>query len=141
MKLSSRAPVVLRLQRQEGLRRARAAARSLRAAFPSVQELRLDLKFEGPASNAPATQTHELHPPAPAFFEFPCPYADCDGRFDLTRVVESMLGSGGQHCEGLLECFGLRPGQGGSRQACGLRLRYQVRATCQQGVGPVPLHS
>lgn len=132
MKLSSRAPA-LGLQRQEGLRRARAIAQSLRAVFPSVRELRFDLAFENPASNPPATQTHVLHPPAPAFFEFPCPYANCDGRFDLTAAVESILRSNGQRSVGLLECAGLRARERGSRQPCGLRLQYQVSATYHLG--------
>lgn len=133
MKLSSGAPGAPRLQRQELLRRARAAAQPLRAAFPAVQALRLDLRFEGPATNVPATQAHVLHPPAAAFFEFACPYADCDGRFDLTQAVEGTLRRSGQHAHGVLECSGLRMRQLGAREPCGLRLEYQLETTYQAG--------
>ena len=131
MKLSSGAPAAPRLQRQELLRRARAAAQPLRAAFPAVQALRLELKFEGPVSNVPATQAHVLYPPAAAFFEFACPYADCDGRFDLTQAVESTLRRSGHQAHGVLECSGLRVRQRGAREPCGLRLEYQIQTTYQ----------
>jgi hypothetical protein len=130
MKLSSGTPAAPRLQRQELLRRARAAAQPLRAAFPTVQALRLDLKFEG-VSNVPATQAHVLYPPAAAFFEFACPYADCDGRFDLTQAVESTLRRGGPQAHGTLECTGLRVRQRGAREPCGLHLEYQIHTTYQ----------
>jgi hypothetical protein len=131
MKLSSGTPAAPRVQRQEMLRRARAAAQPLRAAFPTVQALRLDLKFEGPAANVPATQAHVLYPPAAAFFEFACPYADCDGRFDLTQAVESTLRRSGQQAKGTLECSGLRVRQRGVREPCGLRLEYRLETTYQ----------
>lgn len=131
MKLSSGAPAAPRLQRQELLRRARAAAQPLRAAFPAVHALRLELKFEGPVANVPATQAHVLYPPAAAFFEFACPYADCDGRFDLTQAVESTLRRSGPQAHGVLECSGLRVRQRGAREPCGLRLEYQIQTTYQ----------
>jgi len=80
-----------RQERMDRLRRDRAAALALRVAFPTVQHLRLELKFESTTSSTPTLQSHVLHPPARAFFEFPCPYADCDGQFDLTSAVKAAL--------------------------------------------------
>jgi hypothetical protein len=132
MKLSLVSPAAARQQRRDRLRRDRAAALALRAVFPDVQQLRFDLKFESRTSSTPAVQSHVLHPPAVAFFEFPCPYADCDGRFDLTPGVSAALTDPAHQTEGALECSGVRPADRGSRQPCQLRLTYRVTATYQR---------
>jgi hypothetical protein len=107
------------------LRRNRAAAPQLRVAFPGVQQLRLELKFEGQTTNIPASQSHVLHPPARAFFEFPCPYADCDGQFDLTGVVNLLLADRTAKAEGVLKCQGQRPDRRTTRAPCQLHLNYE----------------
>ena len=112
----------------ERLRRDRAASLVLRAAFPTVQELCLELKFTSTTANTPAFQSHRLHPPARAFFHFPCPYADCDGHFDLAAAVDTALADAASHSEGMLECSGLRAGERTTKQLCGLRLDYKVTA-------------
>src|SRR6201999_1785565 len=66
--------------RVERLRRDRAASKSLRVAFPAIQQLHLELKFAGTTANSPGAQSHVMHPPARAYFMFPCPYANCDGQ-------------------------------------------------------------
>jgi hypothetical protein len=111
------------------LRRERAAAPQLRAAFPRVQLLRLEMKFEGTTTNIPASQSHMLHPPARAFFEFPCPYADCDGQFDLTGVANRLLADGVSKAEGVLKCQGHRPDKNVTRIPCQLHLNYEFTAT------------
>ena len=134
MKLALVSPAAAREERRDRLRRDRAAALALRAAFPDVQQLRLDLKFESTASSTPAVQSLILHPPAQAFFEFACPYADCDGRFDLTPGVNAALTDPAHQAEGTLECSGVRPGERGLRQPCRLRLAYTVTATYQRDI-------
>src|SRR6185437_14292108 len=101
------------------------AALSLRASYPAVQQVRLELQFEG-LSNVPAAQSHVLHPPAQAFFDFPCPYADCDGHFDLTAAVNVALADPAHRAAGVLECPGLRPRDWASKQPCQLHLIYKV---------------
>src|SRR5205807_10286768 len=120
-----------RQERTERLRRDRAAAQALRVAFPAVQHLRLELKFESTTSSTPASQSHLLHPPARAFFEFPCPYADCDGQFDLTSAVNTALADPAHNAEGMLECSGLRAHDYASKRPCQLHLIYAVTATYQ----------
>jgi hypothetical protein len=117
-----------RQERTDRLRRDRAAALTLRATFPAVQQLRLELQFEG-TSNTPASQTHVLHPPARAFFDFPCPYADCDGHFDLSSAVSGALASKAQQTVGMLGCSGLRARNHASKQPCELQLSYRIVAT------------
>jgi hypothetical protein len=120
-----------RQDRADRLRRDRAAALELRAAFPALQQLRLELKFESTTANTPAAQSHILHPPARAFFTYPCPYADCDGQFDLTEAVSATLAEPSHQTEGMLECSGARARDHASKQPCLLRLVYTVIATCQ----------
>jgi hypothetical protein len=132
MRLSS-SPEASRQERADRLRRERAAARALRVAFPAIQQLRLELTFESSTSNTPVPQSHVLHPAARAFFEFPCPYADCDGGFDLTTAVDTALANKTGKTRGMLECSGQRPEQHGSRRPCKLHLSYAIAATYQSG--------
>jgi len=125
----ARSSAAARQERRDRLRRDRAAAATLRVAFPAVQRLRLELKFESSSAKAPTLQSHVLHPPAQAFFEFPCPYADCDGHFDLTGAVNAALADPAHHAAGVLECPGLRPWDWASKRACQLHLIYEVTAT------------
>ena len=120
------------------LRRERAAAPQLRVAFPGVQQLRLELKFEGVTTNIPASQSHVLHPPARAFFEFPCPYADCDGQFNLTGAISLLLAdrpskAGISKAEGVLKCQGQRPDRRTTRASCQLHLNYEFIVTYLSG--------
>jgi len=119
-------PRIPREQQRERMRRDRAAAQAVRVAFPAVQQLRLELEFSGVGATVPASQVHVLHPPARAFFEFQCPYADCDGRFDLTNAVEAALASPERRATGTLQCTGLRARDHLSKQDCALQLRYTV---------------
>lgn len=112
----------------ERMRRDRASAATLRAAFPNVELLRLELSFRA-AANAPTAQSHLLHPPARAFFRFPCPYADCDGQFDLASAVQAALADPAHQTQGRLECAGTR-NHSDSRRPCQLQLDYTVTATC-----------
>jgi hypothetical protein len=130
---SSSSPAVLRQEHKDRLRRDRAAAPSLRVAFPSVQQLRLELKFASTTTNIPASQSHVLHPPARAFFEFPCPYADCDGQFDLTAAVDLLLADRTSKAEGTLQCQGHRPDRRATRTPCQLQLTYEFTVTYSSG--------
>jgi hypothetical protein len=128
MKLGLISPAVARLERRERFRNDRAAALALREVFPAVQQLRFELNFESTTTSTPTSQSHVLHPPARAFFEFRCPYSDCDGQFDLTPAVNSALANPAHQAEGVLECCGARARDRGSKQPCQLRLLYTVTA-------------
>ena len=125
-------PSASRQERMDQLRRDRATAQLLREVFPTVQQLRIELKFEGPGASVPTPQSHVLYPPARAFFEYRCPYSDCDGRFDLDSAVKAALAGAAHRAEGVLECRGTRAGDRASRHPCLLRLVYEVTATFQQ---------
>jgi hypothetical protein len=116
-------------QRMDQWRRDRAAAASLRMAFPAIQQLRVEFEFAGSNANAPGSQSHVLHPPARAFFTYPCPYANCDGQFDLSQAVSAALDNPLLRAEGILECAGRRALKLDLRHPCQLRLLYTVIAT------------
>jgi hypothetical protein len=123
-----------RLQRQELWRRARAEAPTMRARFPRVERLRIELNFVDMAVHTPADQMHTMHRAAQAFFCFPCPYSDCDGRFELDAAVAAGLTASVPDCEGELQCTGHRLRDGDSDRPCGLQLRYAFSARyCQPG--------
>lgn len=117
-----------RLQRQDMWRRERAATPTMRNAFPRVEQLRLELKFVEGGPRLPADQAHTMHPAAQAFFAFPCPYTDCDGRFDLSAAVTEALSKSAHRREGEIACTGHRLSDGASDRTCGLRLRYVLTA-------------
>jgi hypothetical protein len=128
MRASARRTLPPRQERAERLRRDRSAALTLRASFPGVQHVRVELQFEG-TSNTPASQAHVVHPPARAFFDFPCPYADCDGHFDLSSAVSGTLSTTAHQTAGMLGCAGLRARDHASKQPCELQLAYRIIAT------------
>jgi hypothetical protein len=130
MKFALSAPT--RKEQVEQLRQDRALAPVLRTAFPTVQHLRIELRFQGSGPSVPTSQTHMLYPPARAFFEHLCPYADCDGQFDLEGAVRAALAHPTHRAEGVLECHGSRGQDPASRRACLLQLTYEVTATYQQ---------
>lgn len=115
--------------RMDQLRRDRSSAQVLRVVFPSVHQLRIELRFEGPFSNTPTSQSHVLYPPARAFFGYPCPYSDCDGHFDLEDAVKAALADDSNAATGTLECHGSRARDHASKQPCQLQILYEVRAT------------
>lgn len=122
---------ITRQARVDQLRRARAAAQALRAIYPEVGLLRIELTFADRRSISPAAQVHTLYPAARAFFTYPCPHSDCDGEFELEGAVRSAVCGGSQGARGSLVCGGARPGEKGSRRACELQLAYAITADHQ----------
>lgn len=114
--------------RSTQLRREREAAPKLRAVFPAIEQLRFELNFEGAGALTPVPQSHFLHPPARAYFSFPCPHADCDGRFALDEAVHAALEHPSHRAEGVLECSGSRASELASKPPCQLRLRFTLTA-------------
>lgn len=115
-----------RRQRHERLRRDRAAAQVIRSAYPAVATLALEFRFEAADARVPADQLHVMHPSARAFFEFQCPYADCDGQYSLAEEVRRALATSRKSTAGVLECSGSRVKDHTGRQPCGLHLHYTI---------------
>jgi hypothetical protein len=115
-------------QMRERQRRDRAASQPMRARYPQFASLRIEFDFSDDGKFTPAPQVTVMHPPAIAYFIFPCPYTDCDGEFNLAPVVEGMAKGEQPRDEGQLRCCGQRTGARGERANCGLILEYSVYA-------------
>lgn len=126
MRLVARSGQSLLEQRREVSRRKRAAAGTLDEQFPAVARVRIELSFPDTAGPAPARQLHDIYPPAPAYFDFSCPYGDCDGGFDLNKAASSVMKAATIHAEGTIECSGNRVGM--TRLPCTLRAHYRIAA-------------
>lgn len=100
----------------------------LRALFPDVTQLRIELEFVHEFGWAPSTQVHILHPPARALFRYPCPFAGCTGWFDLEMPIMQSLREGVTKFSGDLRCTGVRPRDRSTGNPCGVRLKYRVKA-------------
>ena len=129
MKFANTSQAGTRQGRMDQLRRDRSAAQALRAVFPAVHQLRIELKFDGPFSNTPTSQSHVLYPAARAHFGYPCPYFDCDGHFDLSDAVKAALADEANVSSGSLECNGSRVRDQALKQPCLLQIAYEVTAT------------
>lgn len=128
-------PEAARRDRLERLRRDRIAAQPMRRAYPRLTQLRVNLRFEDGSGLPPAAQAHTLHPPAAAFFRYPCPYADCDGQFDLTaQVAESAGAKTPREITRKVECQGVRMRDRLTGRRCGLTLEYTVSPDCQHDI-------
>lgn len=131
MRIVSRTTRSLLEQKREKSLRKRVAAGTIAKAFPRVEQIRLQLRFLPTAGSVPAAQIHALYPSAPAYFEFACPYGDCDGSFELNTVVGPLLTDTGARVEGTLHCSGTRTAAGMTRQPCRLRADYWIGAQYQ----------
>lgn len=133
MRLVARSGQSLIEQRREQSRRKRAAAGTLSSEFPTVERVRIELSFPVTSGPAPAAQAHVMYPPAPAYFEFACPYGDCDGGFDLNEIASSIMTSSTLHAQGTVQCSGSRIGM--SRLPCSLNAHYRVAAEYETRTG------
>ncbi|MGH8131369.1 MAG: hypothetical protein ACRES3_11000 [Steroidobacteraceae bacterium] len=131
MRIVSRTTRSLLEQKREKSLQKRAKAGALSKAFPNVEQVHVQLRFIATANPMPAAQVHALYPSAHAYFEFPCPYGDCDGSFDLNGVALPLLGNSAPQAEGTLQCSGSRTAGGMTRQPCKLRADYWISAKYQ----------
>ncbi len=94
MKLKTVGPEGARNLLREKQRRNRLMSKELRVQFPQLSSIRLDFAFSDETSQPPAPQSIVLHPPARAYFVYPCPYASCHGEFDLAANVADIAKQG-----------------------------------------------
>jgi hypothetical protein len=113
---------------RERQRRTRAATPALRVRYPQLDALRLEFEFSDGGLFTPTPQVTVLHPPASAYFCFPCPFSDCSGEFDLNSAISGMLRDGQSDCAGQLRCQGHRSIDGKSAAPCVLMLDYRIEA-------------
>jgi len=107
---------------RERQRRGRIATPAIRARYPRLASLQVDFEFSDRGGFVPSPQVTVLHPPAPAYFCFACPYGDCDGEFDLTEPVDLAVSSGESPSSAQVRCLGTRR----RGTACTLCLEYSI---------------
>lgn len=120
-------------EREEQLRKARAAAPTLRSSFPTTACVRVTLSFGQTASPVHAAQSYSLYPAARMHFEYPCPYGDCDGVYDLGKPALQLLKHGEAKVQGSLECTGTRSREKLAMQPCQLHMDYTISAEHELG--------
>jgi len=125
MKSTSVGPEGARNLLREKQRRNRLAAKELRVQFPQFATIRVDFVFSDEASQPPAPQSIVLHPPARAYFVYPCPYASCSGELDLAANVDHIAEQGKVRAAGSARCTGERNGRQG-KAPCDLRIEYSI---------------
>ncbi len=125
MKFSTVGPEGARNLLREKQRRNRLAAKEVRVKYPQVASIRVDLAFNDDAAMPPAPQTIVLHPPARAYFVFPCPYTSCNGELDLAANMDHIAEQGKSRTTGHATCNGERHGRHG-KAPCDLRIDYAI---------------
>ena len=118
-------PEAARNLRIEKQRRNRLAAKELRVQYPQFATLRVDLVFDDEVTQPPAPQSIVLHPPARAYFVYPCPYASCTGTLDLAANVDHIAVQGKTRAAGHTRCNGERHGRNG-KGPCDLHIEYSI---------------
>jgi hypothetical protein len=118
---------------RERLMNERTRSPPLREVFPNVDQLRIELVFNDASAFVPSPQLHTLYPAASAFFRFACPCADCDGDFDLTDAVASLLleSSAGRRridasSSGRMDCQGVRLRDMAGQKVCPMQLNFRL---------------
>jgi len=104
-------------------------AAPLRAMFPQVAQVQIELSFPGVRDAAPSAQTFVLYPAARAFFRYPCPCQDCDGEFDVSGAVGTLAASqAAAERSSITEfsCQGVRSRDRLSGSPCPIRLSCRI---------------
>lgn len=101
----------------------------LRALFPQVNLLRVELDFTHESEWSPSAQVHILYPPSTASFRYPCPVAGCNGAFELSHPVAELLQRSKRLLTDQVTCEGVRPMDRASGRLCALKMNYRIEAT------------
>ena len=126
MKFTTVGPEGARNLLREKQRRNRMAAKELRVQFPDLASIRIDFAFSDESLQPPAPQSIVLHPPARAYFVYPCPYASCNGEFDLAAPVTDVAKQGHDSAAGHTTCKGERVRGRLGKTPCDLHVEYSI---------------
>jgi hypothetical protein len=126
MKFTTVGPEGARNLLREKQRRNRMAAKELRVQFPDLASIRIDFAFSDESLQPPAPQSIVLHPPARAYFVYPCPYASCNGEFDLAAPVTDVAKQGHDGAAGHTTCTGERVRGRLGKTPCDLHVEYSI---------------
>jgi hypothetical protein len=125
MKLKTVGPEGARNLLREKQRRNRLMSKELRVQYPQLSSIRLEFAFSDESEQPPAPQSVVLHPPARAYFVYPCPYASCNGEFDLAAPVADAA-ERHEHHAGHTRCKGERVRGRQGKTPCDLHIEYSI---------------
>jgi len=108
----------------------RAPPSALRAVFPDIEELTIELEFAHEFGWSPSNQLRILRPAALASFRYPCPFPGCSGWFDLDEPMQALLQTNEESLASELYCTGVRPRDRTTGKPCKARVSYRIVATC-----------
>ena len=113
---------------REERQRAYLNTRLLRDEFPRVEQLTLQLIFtDASGASSYSAQMRSFAPAATAFFDIPCPAAECmGGGFDLASVISRLSGRAGHETSGRLDCQGHDSTDQRDPHYCRIQLHYRV---------------
>jgi hypothetical protein len=100
----------------------------LRACFPDVEELRVELEFAHESEVAPSPQVRVLYPSARLVLRYACPFSGCTGSFDLEGPVTEFLKGSAASFATDVRCTGIRPRKGSADLACAGHMKARVTA-------------
>src|SRR5688572_25503829 len=107
----------------------RMLAPELRTLFPKLMQLRVQLTFLFDAKRPPADLTHILHPPALAYFRYPCPINGCSGEFRLDLPAMRLLRESRSATADEIGCSGVRSEDRLTGTPCATRLKFRIDAS------------
>jgi hypothetical protein len=102
---------------------------ALRALFPDVEELTIELEFAHEFGWSPSNQLRILRPAALASFRYPCPFSGCSGWINLDEPTQALVQSHGESLVSELYCTGVRPRDRTIPKPCNVHVRYRIVAT------------
>lgn len=102
---------------------------ALRALFPDVQELTIELEFSPESGWSPSNQLRILRPAAVASFRYACPFPGCSGWLDLDEPTQALLQTHGKLLVSELYCTGVRPRDRPIGKTCNAQVKYRIAAT------------
>jgi len=102
---------------------------ALRALFPDVEELTIELEFAHEFGWSPSNQLRILRPAALASFRYPCPFPGCSGWLDLDEPTQALLQNHEKSLVAELYCTGVRPKDRPIGKTCNVHVRYRIVAT------------
>ena len=126
MRFPPRNKVPTAVDRAEQLRKRRAEAAKLCELSPRTTLVRIHLEFASGSAPTPAAQSFVLYPAARAFFEYPCPYGDCDGIYDFSVEAGRALEQEKKNVSGNVACTGMRAHDVAEKVPCGLRVSFSI---------------
>jgi len=101
---------------------------ALRALFPEVAELTIELEFAHESGWSPSNQLRILRPAALASFRYPCPFPGCNGWLDLDEPTHTLVQSQGKSRVSELYCTGVRPRDRMAGKPCRVHVKYRIAA-------------